>query len=101
MSDGGLIKRLSIEQRKRVVATILGRVEREWLQPGKITRSEYEDFRKVVLASIGNWHDFMLDVIKVSDEDMMRNDAALDLLQRVHQGQRQLSDQVAGLSADL
>ena len=100
MGDGGMIKRLVIEKRKRVVATILGHAEREWLKSGKISREEFEAFRTTTLQSIDGWHDLMLDILKVSDEDMMRNGHAVQLLERVHAGQRHLSDQVAALQPD-
>lgn len=100
MSDGGMVKRLVIEKRKRVVATILGHAEREFLRNGDISREQYEAFRTTTLGAIDAWHDLMLDILKIGDEDMMRNDHAVQLLERVHAGQRQLSDQLAGLQAE-
>lgn len=95
-SEDSKVKRLVVERRKRVVATILGRVEREWLKPGKIKRDEYEEFRTVVLEAINAWHDLVLDIIKVGDEDTMRNDHAVDLLEQVHRSQMALHNRTGG-----
>lgn len=95
MGDGGMVKRLIIEKRKRVIATILGHAEREFLKTGKISRDEFETFRSATLLAIDTWHDLMLDILKISDEDMMRNEHAVELLERVHASQRRLSDQLA------
>lgn len=100
MGDGGMVKRLIIEKRKRVVATILGAAERDFLRTGKITREEYEGFRTTALLAIDAWHDLMLDILKISDEDMMRNEHAVDLLERVHAGQSQLSAQIRALQPE-
>lgn len=97
MGDG-MVRRLAIAQRKRAVATVLGTVEREWLASGKVTRPEYEAFRKVALQAIDVYHDFMLDVLKISDEDITRNDHALELLERIHAGQRKFDDAVRSLT---
>ena len=43
-----------------------------------------------VLASIGTYHDFCLDVLKVSGEGVMRNEHALTLLEAVHDSQRRM-----------
>lgn len=98
MTEGSMVKQLTIERRKRVIATILGHVEREWLYKGLISKSQYETFRSVTLGSIGDWHDLMLDILKISDQDMMRNERAVELLERVHANQTALSDQVAALA---
>jgi len=85
-----LIKRLAIEQRKRLVASILGAAENSgWW--AKMTRPEQLAFRDKVLTSTGTYHDFMLDVIKVGSEDSVVNTHALALLERVHQDVRAIA----------
>lgn len=88
MSDD-IIRRLAVEQRKRLVAGIMGSVESSpWWS--KLQQSEQRALREKVLASIGNYHDFMLDVIKVGGEDSIRNEYAVELLEAIHNGQRRV-----------
>ena len=87
MSDD-IIKRLAIEQRKRLVAGLLSSAEQSpwWsrLQP-----QEQRAYRDKVLNSVGVYHDFMLDVIKVGGDNPI-NEHALNLIQQVHDSQRRL-----------
>lgn len=82
------VRKLAGEQRKRLVGGILGHAERTFYD--RLSRTEQREFRQVVLASAAAYHDFILDVIKVGREDAVRNEAAIDLLQAVHDSQRRL-----------
>lgn len=93
-----LARRLAIEQRKRLVASIMDYLERN-VYPGLaggpvgqdgLTDSQRE-LRSKVLDSIGTYHDFMLDVIKVSREDMVQNEETLRLLRVIHGDVRALN----------
>lgn len=83
-----MVRRLLIEQRKRLIASVLGHAEREFYP--KLTPKERDDFRTHVLDSIDRYHDLVLDVLKVTKDDAIRNDEAVDLIRQVHEGQRQL-----------
>lgn len=77
------------EQRKRLVASLLGSAEQSsWWR--HLSPAEQRDHRAKVLASVGVFADFMRDVIKVSDDGSVRNELALDLIQKVYEGQRTL-----------
>lgn len=84
-----LARDLAIEQRKRLVASVMEYLEREvypHLPPPKRA-----PLRTKVLDSIGTYHDFVLDVLKVNREDVIQNDEALRLLQAIHDHQRRES----------
>jgi hypothetical protein len=84
-----IIKSLAIEQRKRLVASLMSYSEQSsWW--AKLTSVEQREMRKKVLDSVGTYHDFILDVVKVSNEDSMVNEQALTLIQQVHAGQARL-----------
>ena len=94
MAEDDKIRRLAGEQRRRFVASVMGAAETSgWWS--KMTAAEQRDFRSKVLNSVGVYHDFMLDVIKVSNEDSIRNELALDLIEQVHDSQRRLERQLA------
>lgn len=82
-----MVMRLLSEQRKRMMASILNAVDNADADPR--VRREH------IITAINVFYDFCRDIIKVGDEDVMRNDAALELLQRVHSSQRALSEQLA------
>jgi hypothetical protein len=88
MSDDR-IKRLATEQRKRLVAGLLNAVEgTAWHK--KLLPAERDAYRKEVFERVGIYHDFMLDVIKVADDEGMVNGQALELVEQVHQSQQRL-----------
>lgn len=84
-----MIRGLATEQRKRFIASMLNAAEQApwWsrLNPGEKTA-----YREKVLACVGIYHDFMLDVLKVSSQDSVRNELAVSLIQQVHDSQRRL-----------
>ena len=87
MSD--VVMLIVVEQRKRLVASILGSAERSaWW--GKVSPAEQREYRKKVLDSVGVFYDLIRDVVKVSNEDTMVNEQALGLIQQVHAGQARL-----------
>lgn len=84
---GDLTSRLLVEQRKRLLASILGAAETSaWWS--KLTPAEQHAHRAKVLASVGTFYDFCRDVLKVTGEDSIRNDLAVELLQQVYESQQ-------------
>jgi hypothetical protein len=92
MAGEDMVRRLLGEQRRRLVASLLGAAESSswWPQLAVVEQRAYRD---KVLASIGIYHDFCLDVLKVSGEDSVRNERALTLIEQVHASQRRLERQ--------
>lgn len=89
-----MIKELAIKQRKRLCAGLLNAVESApWHT--KLSPAEKQAFRKEVFDRVGVYHDFMLDVIQVGDNQLINADA-LSLVERVHQSQRRI-EQAIGL----
>jgi hypothetical protein len=89
MAADETIRALAIEQRKRLVGGVMSYAEKSpWW--GRLTKDQQEDLRDKVLDSIGRYHDFMLDVIKVGHDDSVRNDHAIALIEQVHASQREL-----------
>lgn len=84
-----LLRRLAGEQRRRFVAGVLGAAEQSpWW--GKLNAGEQRAYRDKIMQSVGAYHDFMLDVLKVSNDDVIRNEHAITLLEQVHASQRRV-----------
>jgi hypothetical protein len=85
-----MIRRLAGEQRRRFIAGMLGAAESStWWS--KLNTTEQRSYRERVMTSVGTYHDFMLDVIKVThDDDSIRNERAIELIQQVHASQARL-----------
>lgn len=80
MADG-VIRKLAVEQRRRLIASVLNAVDHE---------TDPRLRRDRIIASINIYHDFILDVVKVSDEECMRNEHAVDLIAAVHTSQQRI-----------
>lgn len=73
-------------RRDRALGTILGYLEGELR--GKVSRDEWDDIRQVVLDAVNSYHDSVLDLMRGEDASTERNEALIDLLQRVDEGLR-------------
>ena len=77
------VLRVVTEQRRRCLASILGSAESSaWW--GRLTKDEQMAYRQRVIDSLGIFYDLVRDVIKVTDEDVVRNEHAVDLIERIH-----------------
>lgn len=74
--------RLLMQRRKRLVASIMGHAEREFF--GQLTAEQREDFRDKTLDSIDEFYDLVRDLLKISSDQFMVNDEALDMLRQIH-----------------
>lgn len=69
-------------RRDRTRASILGHAERSaWWD--RLSVKERESFRAVVLDATNSYHDSVLDLVKAEDGNHVRNEAVIDLLERV------------------
>ena len=93
MTDNHLV-RLIVERRKRLVASIMGHAEREFFD--QLSPKQQQDFRRKTLTAIDEFADLMRDVLKITSEDVMVNGHALELLEKIHDGQRALARQLNG-----
>jgi hypothetical protein len=82
-SVSGAVIRVVTEQRKRCLASILGAAETSTWWP-RLTKDEQLAYRQRVIDALGVFYDLCRDVIKVSDEDGLRNDHVVDLIERIH-----------------
>lgn len=97
MNDDLVIK-LITEQRKRLVASIMGAAESKgWWN--KLTVQEQREYRSKVLDSIGVFYDLVRDVVKVSGDGWTVSDDALALIAQVHASQNRLEKTIGGVSA--
>ena len=95
MAAEDLVNRLIGEQRKRLIASIMGAAEATpWW--AKLSVQEQKAYREKVLNSIGTFYDFCRDVVKVSNEDVVRNEIAIELLGQIHDSQRALERRLNG-----
>lgn len=69
-------------RRDRALGAIMGYAEREVFP--KLTPSEQQSYRKVVLEALNSYHDSALDLFK-SDGGTVRNDELISLLARVEE----------------
>ena len=75
--------RMVTEQRKRCLASILGAAETSpWWS--RLTREEQLAYRQRVIDALGVFYDLVRDVLKVTDEDVLRNDHVVDMIERVY-----------------
>jgi hypothetical protein len=82
-NNPGPVVRLIGEQRKRLVASILGAAETApWWRA--LTREQQVAFRDKVLTSVGVYHDLCRDVIKISEDDGVRNEYAIDMIEKIY-----------------
>lgn len=81
--------RLIGERRKRLVATVMGHAEREFFD--QLSPEQRQEFRRKTLQAIDEFADLMRDVLKITGEDVMVNGHALELLERIHDGQRAIA----------
>lgn len=81
-----IVMRLLAEQRRRCLATILTAAESSpWW--GRLTDDQQAAFRDQVRAALAVFYDLTRDLVKVSEDDGMRNDLALDLIRAIHSQQ--------------
>jgi hypothetical protein len=86
-----LVVRLMAEQRKRCLATILNSAEQSpWWS--LLTSAQQDAYRDQVRSALAIFYDLARDVIKVSDDDTVRNDLALDLIRSVHSQQIKITE---------
>ena len=83
-----LARSLAIEQRKRLVGSLMGFLEDE-IYP-HLPVPVRKELRDKVMDSTGTYHDFVLDVLKVNREDVIQNEETLRLLQLIHASQRRI-----------
>jgi len=96
MGNDSMVRRLAVAQRKRLIASILSYMEQApWYS--ELTEQECQELREKVLGSIGAYHDFILDVINVGEDDHSRNARALELITQVHASQRRLETDIRGV----
>ena len=74
-----LARQLLGSQRRRLVARLLGSVEREF----DVTSAPPE-LRTEVMDAVGVYHDFVLDLVGARDDGVLRNEHAMRMLAEIH-----------------
>jgi hypothetical protein len=89
MNPPSPVVRLIAEQRKRCLATIFSNAEStSWW---KLLEADERDlFKDQVRQALSVFYDLVRDVVKVSEDDGVRNEIALDLIRDIHNGQRRI-----------
>lgn len=88
-----VVIRLLAEQRKRCLATILNSAENTpWWS--SLSSGQQNTFREQVRSAISVFYDLTRDVVKVTEDDIPRNDLVLDAIRAMHSEQRQLTAQL-------
>lgn len=80
--------RLIGERRKRLVASILGHAERSFYK--QLTDVQQSDFREKVLKSVDEFCDLTRDILKIVGEDVLLNQHALELIEKLHDDVRRI-----------
>lgn len=83
-------------RRDRTVGAILGFLEESLRE--SMTDEQWEDTRQVVIGAVNSYHDTVLDLMR-SDDDTLRNDHVVELMEKVEQHLRreaQLKPSVRG-----
>lgn len=83
MASNEFVRNLLIEQRKRLVSSLMEYSERN-VYP-RLNDAERKALRDKVLASVGVYHDTCLDILKASVNDgSIVNEVALDAIAELH-----------------
>lgn len=71
-------------QHKRLIATLMGHVERE-IYP-RLSLEQRRELREVIVRAVGTYHDTALDCLKAvsSDESVVRNERLYEMLESIH-----------------
>lgn len=85
------VLRLLGEQRRRCLATILTGAESSAWWP-RLSDAQQAAFRDQVRNALAVFYDLTRDVVKVTEDDSIRNELALDLIRSIHSQQTQISD---------
>lgn len=88
-----IVSMLLVEQRKRMVATIMGSAEHSAWWP-KMSLQEQKAYRQKVLDATGVFYDFCRDVLKCREAESSMNERAVQLIESVHASQRRLEGQL-------
>lgn len=95
MSSNEFVRSMLIEQRKRLVGSLMEYAESN-LYP-KLREQERRALREKVLASVGVYHDTCLDMLKASINDgSVFNETALEVLAQLHADVRSLKEATSG-----
>jgi hypothetical protein len=88
-----MMRRLATERRKRAVGAIMGHAEQSAWWP-KLTAEEQRAFRDKVLGAINDYHDLMLDMIRITGDDALINEKTLQVIQSVRESQQRLERRI-------
>lgn len=88
-----LVVRLLAEQRKRCLATILNAAEHAPWWAG-LSEAQQNAYRDTVRQALAVFYDLTRDVLKVTDDDVPRNELALELIQALHSQQAQILERL-------
>lgn len=72
-------------RRDRTLGAILGHAERTLQE--KLSKDDWESFRRVVLDAINGYHDCILDLMKAED-GTVRNEEVITLLRSIERQRR-------------
>lgn len=82
------VRNLASENRNRLVGALMGHFEREVapLLPANERSRHMRAYRARVQAHVGQYHDFVLDLISAVPDDGAFNEDAMVMLREVHAG---------------
>lgn len=90
-----VLRNLATEQRKRMIASILSFAQgSDWWDD--LNPNEQQDLRKKVIDSANQYHDFVLDTIKASDDSLI-NEQTASLLRQVRSSQARIEQRLEEL----
>lgn len=85
------VRNLLIEQRKRVVGSIMTHAEKNVFP--SLNAAQQRALRDKILASVGAYHDTCLDILKASVNDgTIVNADALDMITEIHREVKRMND---------
>jgi hypothetical protein len=85
------VRRLITEQRRRLVGSLMRHIEIE-IYP-HLPQGKQRELREKVLASVGAYHDVVLDVVTASvDDNSVVNEKLLEAIEAMHRDVRALGD---------
>lgn len=73
-------------RRDRLVGALLGQIEP--VVASRVTDQEWAALRAKIIDAVNSYHDSVLDLVKV-DDDVIHNDALIEVLERVDRSLKQ------------
>lgn len=81
-----MIRTVAMENRRRLVGAVMDHFDKRVMTalPVNVRQQVKDEFREKLYQAAGQYHDFVLDVIKASLSESTVNEVAIEMLREIH-----------------